>query len=81
MEYYHKAYGAEIYDLEQPLLVNQPKKREIRARGEDTGSILLIPELCTRTRLSDKARTDIRVMKDITIYIGVSPQSRVDTLM
>ena len=35
VEYYCKAYGAEIYDLEQPLLVNQPKISEIRARGED----------------------------------------------
>lgn len=31
------------------MLVSQPKKREIRARGEDAGPILLIPELCTRT--------------------------------
>ena len=30
-EYYRQAYGAEIYDLEQPL--KQPKKREIRVRG------------------------------------------------
>ena len=44
-----QAYNADIYDLEQPLLVSQPKKREIRARGEDAGPILLIPELCTRT--------------------------------
>ena len=44
-----QAYGVELHDLEQPLLVSQPKKREIRARGEDAGPILLIPELCTRT--------------------------------
>ena len=29
--------------------MSQPKKREIRARGEDAGPILLVPELCTRT--------------------------------
>ena len=61
------AYDAEIYDLEQPLLVNQPKKKEIRTREEDAGSILLIPELCTHTHLSDKAQTDIQTMKDIAI--------------
>ena len=31
--------------------------------------------------LSDEARADFRVMKDIAVYTRVSPQSRVDTLM
>ena len=31
--------------------------------------------------LSDEARADFRVMKDIAVYTRVSPQSRADTLM
>lgn len=42
-------YGIKIHDHHQPLLVSQPKKRDIRARGGDDSPILLVPELCTRT--------------------------------
>ena len=42
-------YGIQIYDKEQPLIVSNPKAREIRARGGDDSPLLLVPELCTRT--------------------------------
>jgi len=80
VDYYRRAYGVELHDLEQPLLVSQPKKREIRARGEDAGPILLIPELCTRTGLTDEARADFKVMKDIAVYTRIPPQQRSETL-
>jgi len=42
-------YDITIMDSKQPLLVSNPKAREIRARGGDSSPILLVPELCTRT--------------------------------
>ena len=81
--YYHKA---EIYDLQQPLLVNQPNKREIRATGEDAGSFLLIPEMCTCVRLSGRfgqtfgsaEYTDIITVHDYLSYIFQSSHNFVD---
>ena len=32
--YYRKVYGSEIFDLKQPLLVNQLKEREKEKEGE-----------------------------------------------
>ena len=42
-------YQYEILDRAQPLLLSQPKERDVRARGGDDSPILLVPELCTRT--------------------------------
>lgn len=42
-------YDIQVTDLQQPLLVSRPSKREIRARGGKDDPILLVPEVCTRT--------------------------------
>jgi aubergine-like protein len=77
-EYYQKNYDKKIEDAQQPLLVSQPKKRDIR-RGQD-GPILLIPELCTLTGLSDDVRADFNVMKDLAVHTRVAPDQRCNTL-
>ena len=48
-------------------------------RGMD-GPILLIPELCHMTGLTDEMRSDFRVMKDLAVHTRVGPSQRVDTL-
>lgn len=80
VEYYQQNYGITIQDVSQPLLVSKPKKRDIRARGGDDSPIFLVPELCTRTGLSEEARADFRLMKDVAIYTRVSPDSRMKSL-
>ena len=44
------------------------------------GPILLIPELCHMTGLTDEMRSDFRVMKDLAVHTRVGPAQRVDTL-
>jgi aubergine-like protein len=80
VQYYQQNYNIAIQDHHQPLLVSKPKKRDIRARGGDDSPILLVPELCTRTGLSEEARADFRLMKDVAIYTRVSPDSRMKSL-
>nr|BAJ07610.1 piwi [Ephydatia fluviatilis] len=80
IEYYKKAYDLTIQDPAQPLLVSQPKARDIRARKGDSSPILLIPELCTRTGLSEEARADFRIMKDLATYTKVDPNDRAATI-
>ena len=48
-------------------------------RGMD-GPILLVPELCHMTGLTDEMRSDFRVMKDLAVHTRVEPMQRVDTL-
>ena len=54
--YYQDAYNVQIRDLGQPLLVSQPKLRDQR-RGM-TQSILLVPELCHITGISEEQRAN-----------------------
>lgn len=77
-EYFQTQYNLEITDMKQPLLVSNPKRKDIR-RGL-TEPIRLLPELCTLTGLSDQMRTDFRVMKDLAIHTRQSPDQRVDKL-
>ncbi|XP_019856843.1 PREDICTED: piwi-like protein 1 isoform X2 [Amphimedon queenslandica] len=87
IEYYRNTYGRDITDKEQPLLVHRPKKNRMhfkRGRGlpeTDTAEeveqvICLVPELCSMTGLTDKARSDFRVMKDLAAHTRITPAQR-----
>nr|XP_022341463.1 piwi-like protein 1 isoform X1 [Crassostrea virginica]XP_022341464.1 piwi-like protein 1 isoform X1 [Crassostrea virginica]XP_022341465.1 piwi-like protein 1 isoform X1 [Crassostrea virginica] len=77
-EYYRKNYNIEIKDMNQPLVVSRPKKKDIRMGR--TQPIYLLPELCTVTGLSDEARADFSVMKDVGAHTRVAPEGRNRTL-
>lgn len=72
-EYYKKNYEIDIEDNTQPLLVNWPKKRQ---PDEEVTPIHLVPELCSRTGLTDKMRNDFKVMKDLSQHTRVTPNQR-----
>ncbi|PIK51000.1 putative seali [Apostichopus japonicus] len=72
-EYYKRNYDIDISDGKQPLLVNWPKKRQ---PDEEITPIHLVPELCSRTGLTDKMREDFKVMKDLAMHTRVTPNQR-----
>ncbi|XP_064631456.1 piwi-like protein 1 [Lineus longissimus] len=74
VDYYAKAHNADIKELGQPLLVSKLKAKDRRAGQTD--DILLVPELCYMTGLSDQMVRDFRVMKDIAQHTRVDPTSR-----
>ena len=45
-----------------------------------TGPIHLIPELCMLTGLSDDARSDFHVMRDIASHTRIMPNDRLSSL-
>ena len=45
-----------------------------------TGPILLVPELCYVTGISDEMRSDFRVMKDLANHTQLAPSQRRKTL-
>ncbi|KAJ8925852.1 hypothetical protein NQ315_009704 [Exocentrus adspersus] len=79
VEYYQQKYNIRIQAREQPLLVSRSKPREIRAGMPET--ILLIPELCQLTGLSDRQRENFQLMKALADHTRVGPQNRIQKLM
>lgn len=63
IEYYRDRYRIKIYDPKQPMLVSRPKNKDIR--GGRSGMIFLVPELCRLTGLTDKQRTNFKMMRAI----------------
>nr|BCS90542.1 piwi protein [Cladonema pacificum] len=77
-QYYNDHYQQQVRDKEQPLLVSLPKARD-RKSGM-TGPILLLPEFCSITGLSDDIRSNFSVMKDLAVHTRVGPEGRVNEL-
>nr|XP_022317079.1 piwi-like protein 1 [Crassostrea virginica] len=82
VDYYSNAYHKEITDLEQPLLLHRPKKKQLPGGKvpEKSEAICLIPEFCYLTGLTDELRQDFRVMKELAFHTRVTPQQRVATM-
>lgn len=58
IDYYKNRYNINIRDVNQPLLVSRAKARDIRGGGDEL--ILLIPELCRSTGLTETMRNNFR---------------------
>ncbi|XP_062446080.1 piwi-like protein 1 [Rhea pennata] len=73
IDYYKMQYNQEISDLNQPVLVSQPRRR----RGSIMpGPAVLIPELCYLTGLTEKMRNDFNMMKDLSVHTRLTPEQR-----
>lgn len=80
-EYYQETYGKEIGDMEQPLLVSRLKKEPGQMTRVPNGELLLVPELCFLTGLTDEMRNDFSMMKDLAVHTRVDPKARNQALM
>lgn len=78
MDYFQERYGIKIRDPNQPMIVSRPKKRDFH-RGM-TGPILLIPELCQMTGLTDEMRANNNLMRALATHLHTDPMRRVDKL-
>ncbi|KAK4813307.1 hypothetical protein QYF61_023982 [Mycteria americana] len=66
-------YNQEITDLNQPVLISQSRRK----RGSMMpGPVVLIPELCFLTGLTEKMRNDFNMMKDLAIHTRLPPEQR-----
>jgi aubergine len=72
VDYYQSKYNFAVTDLDQPLLINKPKKGKLK-------SIYLIPEFCLMTGLSDKMRKDFNFMRDVSKVIKPNPVTRMSS--
>jgi aubergine-like protein len=68
-QYYKDKYQAEVTDMNQPVLITENQK---------TGSkIVLIPELCQMTGLTDSMRANFQLMKEMSHTTHADARKRV----
>jgi len=79
VQYYKERYGITIKDANQPLIISMPTKQEQRRYGR-TEPILLIPEICNMTGLSDDQRANFKLMKAVGEYTRPGPGARFQAL-
>ncbi|XP_027763061.1 piwi-like protein 2 [Empidonax traillii] len=73
VEYYSKAYGITIRDLDQPLLVHRPKEKQTAERKRQLDMVVLVPELSFLTGLSDQQKNS-RTVKEVMWEMMQSPR-------
>ncbi|EAL41570.2 AGAP011204-PA, partial [Anopheles gambiae str. PEST] len=78
MEYYRKAYNITIRDPKQPMLVSTPSQRMLRSGA--SGPILLVPELCRLTGITDDMRRDFNLMRSIADQTRIGADKRIERL-
>lgn len=81
IDYYKTAYGVQISDHKQPLIIHRAKKKGQPNEQPLEQIICLVPELCYMTGLTDEMRADFKVMKDISQATRVTPNQRQYSLM
>ncbi|XP_015776705.1 PREDICTED: piwi-like protein 1 [Acropora digitifera] len=81
VDYYKEVYDKQIIDMDQPLLVSRLKKIPGQKMRIQDGEILLVPELCFLTGLTDDMRNDFSLMKDLAVHTRVDPKSRNKSLL
>lgn len=79
IQYYNQKHNINILVREQPMLVSRSKPREIRAGMPET--VLLVPELCQLTGLTDRQRENFHLMRALADHTRVGPQGRIEKLM
>lgn len=78
LDYYKNKYNITIKDPRQMLLISRARERDARAGQPE--NIYLIPELSRTTGLTDRLRSNFRLMQQISAYTRLSPEDRVNAL-
>ncbi|KAM6232194.1 LOW QUALITY PROTEIN: piwi-like protein 2 [Spheniscus humboldti] len=73
VDYYSKAYGITIRELDQPLLVHRPREKQTPEGKRRLDMVLLVPELTFMTGVPE-IRKDSRMVKDVTREMLQSPR-------
>ncbi|KAM6930622.1 piwi-like protein 1 [Xenentodon cancila] len=74
-DYYKNQYSLDITDGNQVLLVSHVKRMG-PTQGPPPGPAMLIPEFCYFTGLTEKMRSDMILMKDLSAHTRLNPEQR-----
>lgn len=78
VDYFKQVYNITIRDPRQPMLVSVPSLRMQRAGV--TGPIMLVPELCRLTGITDDMRRDFNLMRAIADHTRIGADKRIERL-
>ncbi|ETN59666.1 PIWI, partial [Anopheles darlingi] len=77
-QYFKDTYNVTIRDPNQPMLVSTPTMR--MQRSGITTPILLVPELCRMTGITDAMRKDFNLMRSIADHTRIGADQRLERL-
>nr|XP_012632060.1 piwi-like protein 3 isoform X2 [Microcebus murinus] len=75
IDYYKKQYNTIITDFDQPLLISQGKWKKGQ-KDTTREPIMLVPQLCMLTGLTDAARKNSRTMQALAALTRLKPGKR-----
>ncbi|XP_016945528.3 protein piwi [Drosophila suzukii] len=78
VEYYLTKYNIRIRDHNQPLLIS--KNRDSAQKTNASELVVLIPELCRVTGLTDDMRSNFQLMRAMHGHTRMNPKQRIDRL-
>ena len=75
IDYYQKAYNAEIKDLNQPLIL-------VRKKGSNDEQINLyfVPEFCNLTNIEEEEISNSNFLQNIFVYTKLNPNEKVEII-
>jgi len=77
--YYFDKYEKEITNLEQPLLIGVSTNKNFKTK-EEQEQVVLIPEFCLFTGLTDDMRANNSLMRELSTHLHMVPSKRVRTI-
>uniref|UniRef100_A0A0A9Z7D5 Protein piwi n=1 Tax=Lygus hesperus TaxID=30085 RepID=A0A0A9Z7D5_LYGHE len=77
-DYYREKYSLNIRHDNQPLLVSRPKAKDIR--GGRSNLVVLVPELCCLTGITESMRSNFQMMKAMADHTRIRPAARIERL-
>ncbi|KAH8333040.1 hypothetical protein KR074_000427 [Drosophila pseudoananassae] len=78
VEYYLTRYNIRIRDQNQPLLISKSRDKAQKTNASEI--VVLIPELCRVTGLTDSMRSDFKLMRAMSEHTRMNPDRRIDRL-
>ncbi|XP_017059225.2 protein piwi [Drosophila ficusphila] len=78
VDYYQNKYNIRIRDHNQPLLISKNRDKAQKTNADEL--VVLIPELCRVTGLTDDMRANFQLMRSMAAYTRMKPQQRIDRL-
>ncbi|XP_054660753.1 piwi-like protein 2 isoform X2 [Grus americana] len=79
VDYYSKAYGITIRELDQPLLIHRPREKQMPDGKRRLDMVLLVPELTFMTGVPE-IKKDSRMVKDVMREMLQSPRQHYERL-
>lgn len=77
-DYFMQQYQIPIRDLNQPLFISRPTKRDVHRGQNDV--VRLVPEICQMTGLSEEIRSNFHIMKALATHLHQPPDKRFDNI-